>query len=90
MFNKLVVDDDNNIRRLLTAVLTEAGYNIFPAEDGIKALEVMDRNYIDLAVVDIMMPRMNGYEFTQLLREQNNECLSFFETLPTRASESCS
>ena len=73
MFNILVVDDDNNIRRLLTAVLAEAGYNIFPAEDGIKALEVMDRNYIDLAVVDIMMPRMNGYEFTQLLREQNNE-----------------
>ena len=90
MFNILVVDDDNNIRRLLTAVLTEAGYNFFPAEDGIKALEVMDRNYIDLALVDIMMPRMNGYEFTQLLREQNNECLSFFETLPTRASESCS
>ncbi len=73
MFNILVVDDDKNTRLLMTAVLENEGYTVFSAEDGVKALDVMDENHIDLVVLDIMMPNMDGYEFTQELRTANND-----------------
>jgi DNA-binding response OmpR family regulator len=72
MFHILVVDDDKNTRRLYQAVLETEGYQVFTAENGDKALDIMDREHIDLAVVDIMMPEMNGYEFTKVLRESDN------------------
>jgi DNA-binding response OmpR family regulator len=69
VFHILVIDDDKNTRRLFQAVLKNAGYQVYTAENGEAALEVMDREHIDLAVVDIMMPGMDGYEFTKVLRE---------------------
>ena len=72
MFHILVVDDDKNTRRLLQAVLESEGYQVFTAENGEFALEVMDKQHIDLVVLDIMMPKMDGYEFTSTLRECNN------------------
>ena len=72
MFRILVADDDKNTRRLLRAVLEEENYTVFTAENGKEALEVLDREHIDLAVVDIMMPQMDGYEFTSFLRENDN------------------
>lgn len=72
MFHILVVDDDKNTRRLLTAVLEAEKYNVFTAENGEDALNVMDTEHIDLAVLDIMMPKMDGYEFTETLRAGNN------------------
>ena len=72
MFNILVVDDDKNTRMFLSAVLESAGYNVYTACDGVDALGVMDKEHIDLVVLDIMMPRMDGYEFTRTLREANN------------------
>lgn len=75
MLNILVVDDDKNTRRLYKAVLENANYNVFTAENGEGAFEVMDREHIDLIVLDIMMPRMDGYEFTKIVRDSQ-------ETLP--------
>jgi DNA-binding response OmpR family regulator len=72
MFQLLVIDDDKNTRRLFQAVLENAGYRVFLAENGNTALEVMEREHIDLVVVDIMMPGMDGYEFTKVLRDTNN------------------
>jgi DNA-binding response OmpR family regulator len=72
MFHILVVDDDKNTRRLFKAVLEKDGYKVYTAENGTAALEVMDQEHIDLAIVDIMMPQMDGYEFTKMLRETNN------------------
>lgn len=72
MVNILVVDDDKNTRRLLEAVLTAENYNVFTAVNGEDALEVMDREHIDLVVLDIMMPKMDGYELTKVLRKANN------------------
>ena len=72
MFNILVVDDDKNTRLFLKAVLEGAGYTVFSASNGIEALDVMDRAHIDLVVLDIMMPQMDGYEFTKTLRDSNN------------------
>lgn len=71
MFHILVVDDDKNTRLLLRAVLEGAGYNVTTANNGYDALSVMDKEHIDLAIVDVMMPRMDGYEFTKTLRESD-------------------
>ncbi len=68
MFHILVVDDDKNTRRLMRAVLESDGYTVTAAENGEEALEVLDREHIDLVVLDIMMPVMDGYEFTRTLR----------------------
>ena len=68
MFRILIADDDKNIRRLLSAVLKNAGYTTVTAENGAEALKVLDSEEIDLAVVDVMMPVMDGYELTQALR----------------------
>lgn len=72
MFRILVVDDDKNTRTLLKAVLEAENYTVHTAENGEDALAVMDVNHIDLVVLDIMMPKMDGYEFTRALRESNN------------------
>ncbi len=72
MLNILLVDDDKNIRKLYKAVLESDGYNVLTAQNGEEALDIMDRECVDLVVLDIMMPKMDGYEFTRTLREVNN------------------
>lgn len=72
MFNVLVVDDDKNTRSLMQAVLGK-DYNVFTAENGNAALAIMDEQYVDLVVVDIMMPGLDGYGFTSALRESDSE-----------------
>ena len=72
MFQIMVVDDDRNTRMLLKAVLEAENYSVYTAENGEDALAVMDLHHIDLVVLDIMMPKMDGYEFTKALRESNN------------------
>lgn len=72
MFQILVAEDDRNTRRLLQAVLENDGYQVVTAEDGESALEVLDRQHVDLVVLDVMMPKMDGYEFTKTLRACNN------------------
>jgi len=57
---------------LYRAVLEAANYTVFTAEDGEAALRLMDQHHIDLVVLDIMMPKMDGYEFTRTLREGNS------------------
>ncbi|MBQ7598385.1 MAG: response regulator transcription factor [Clostridia bacterium] len=73
MFHILVADDDKNTRRLLTAVLESENYSVSTAENGEEALAVLDKTHVDLIVLDIMMPKMDGYELTSLLRQTNND-----------------
>ncbi len=72
MFRILVADDDKHTRMLMEAILKEENYTVFTAENGEDALSVIDKEHIDLVVLDIMMPKMDGYEFTKILRENNN------------------
>lgn len=72
MFNILVVDDDRHTRLLLSAVLGNAGYNVTTACNGIEALEALDKIHTDLVVLDVMMPKMDGYEFTKTVRDGNS------------------
>jgi len=68
----LVVDDDRHTRLLLQAVLEAENYKVFQAADGEEALELLDTEHIDLVVLDVMMPHMDGYAFTETLRAANN------------------
>ena len=72
MFQILVVDDDKNNRMLFKAVLEAENYSVLTAEDGVQALKVMDENHVDLVVLDVIMPNMDGYAFTRTLREGND------------------
>lgn len=71
MFQILVVDDDQNVRRYLGALLAEAGYCPHTVSSASEALAIMGNISVDLVVLDVMMPGMDGYEFTKLLRESN-------------------
>lgn len=73
MFQILVVEDDAHVRSLLETILTDAGYSCTTAVDGMDALLRMDEEHVDLAIVDVMMPRMGGNEFTRTLRETQCE-----------------
>ena len=68
MFNILVVEDDHNQNRLISAALRQNGYNAVPAFDGRQALELLDSEQIDLVITDIMMPVMDGYQLVDELR----------------------
>lgn len=72
MVHIMVVDDDKNTRLYLRGVLEGAGYIVSTAENGVNALTLMDKECIDLVVLDVMMPQMDGYEFTRILRETQN------------------
>lgn len=72
MFHILVVDDDKNTRMYFEAVLKNNNYTVTAAKNGEEALNVMDKEHIDLVVLDIMMPKMDGYEFTKVLRKCDN------------------
>jgi DNA-binding response OmpR family regulator len=68
MVKILVVEDDANTRKLMCAVLRRSGFEPLQAGDGLQALDVMEREHVDLVVLDLMMPNMDGYELTRHLR----------------------
>lgn len=69
MFNILVVEDDKNLRKLIITYLKKNSYNSFEATNGEEALDIIDKNYIDLIVSDVMMKEMDGFELTKNLRQ---------------------
>ena len=72
MFQILVVDDDKNTRTLMKLVLEADNYSVLTAGNGEEALAVMDSSHVDLVVLDVMMPGMDGYQLTRAMRESNN------------------
>ena len=68
MLRILVAEDDLNTRKLMCAVLKQNGFLPIPAENGLNALEIAASEHIDFAIIDIMMPEMDGYELTKELR----------------------
>ena len=73
MFHILVAEDNADMRELFCTVLSDSGYRCLPAADGLEALEIMDKEYVDLIVADIMMPGMDGYEFVKAIRAAKME-----------------
>ncbi len=69
MFNILIADDQPNIRRLYEYTLEKNGYRPFVAADGEEALKVLGEQHIDLVILDIMMPKLDGYGCLKAMRE---------------------
>lgn len=71
MFKILVVEDDRNLRKLVVTTLRKNDYETYEAINGVEALSIMEKEYIDLVISDIMMPEMDGIELTKDLRNSN-------------------
>ena len=69
MFSILVCEDDFAIKTMISTKLRQENYSVYTAQNGQEALNLMEKQQIDLVISDIMMPEMNGYEFVQTLRE---------------------
>ena len=72
MYNILVCDDDKEIVEAIDIYLTQEGYNILKAYDGMEALEVLEREKVHLLILDVMMPRLDGIRATLKIREKNS------------------
>ena len=68
----LIVDDEKEIRELLRLYIEKDGYSVIQAENGLEAIKQADSGQIDLAVIDIMMPELDGYQLIKALRERGN------------------
>ena len=89
MFQIMVVEDDRSTARLMQALLGHAGYQVVLAENGVKALEILDEQHIDLIVMDIMMPEMDGYTLTELLRKNGNNIPILMLTAKQLPADKC-
>lgn len=69
MFSILVCEDDFAIKTMISTKLKQENYTVYTAQNGQEALDLMEKQQIDLVISDIMMPEMDGYEFVQTLRE---------------------
>ncbi len=69
MFKILVLEDDRDLRELFCRTLTKNDYKPFEASNADAALDILDKEYIDLIISDVMMPGKNGFEFVKELRE---------------------
>ena len=80
MYNVLVVEDDVNILKLMSIRLTKSGFNVLSATNGKEGLEVLKKNDVDIAVVDIMMPVMDGFEMVEHMRAEGKSLPIIFVT----------
>lgn len=69
MFKILIAEDDNKIRQLFSRVLMKNGYTVKGASNGKEALDMIDKEYFDMMICDVMMPVMDGYELVRTLRD---------------------
>jgi DNA-binding response regulator len=69
MFSILVCEDDFAIKTMISTKLKQENYSVYTVQNGQEALNLMEKQQIDLVISDIMMPEMDGYEFVQTLRE---------------------
>jgi len=73
MLNILLVEDDKNINKLMQALLEQANFNSIPAYSSEEALDILDKLTIDLIVLDVMLPGMDGFEFAKVIRDHKME-----------------
>ena len=76
----MVAEDDTNTRKLMCTVLKQNGYEPVPAVDGIDALDILDRQHVDLILLDVMMPRMDGFEMVRRIRQTDKHTPVLFLT----------
>lgn len=70
--NILIVEDEKEIREGVSEYLAEVGYSVISAEDGMQAIELFKNNKIDLVILDIMLPKANGFVVLNKIRQESN------------------
>ena len=70
--NILIVEDEVDIREGVSEYLSEVGYNVISAEDGMQAIEIFNKNKFDLVILDIMLPKANGFVVLNKIRQESN------------------
>ena len=80
MVKILVVEDEKDLNRFVSLYLKNVGFFVVSAENGVKALDEMERNKFDLILTDIMMPEMNGFEFSEIVRTSDKNIPIIFMT----------
>ncbi len=68
----LCADDEKEIRDVFRLYLEQSGYNVLEAENGMQALDILKKEQVDLVLLDIMMPGIDGYRTLKIIREDNN------------------
>ena len=89
MFVVMVVEDDPHARKLICTVLERGGYSALPACDGQEALDLLDCKHVDLMIVDLMMPRMGGYELVKTLRDAGYDLPILIATAREALEDKC-
>lgn len=90
MYNILVCDDDKEIVEAIEIYLSQEGYKVLKAYDGEEALKLLDKHKVDLLIIDVMMPRLDGIRATLKIREKQNMpiiILSANQRMPIRSSD---
>jgi len=73
LFRVLIAEDDDKARKLLERAMYDGGYEPLLARDGAEALEILDRKYVDVILLDLMMPKVDGFSLIDQLRRVNSE-----------------
>ena len=89
MFRLLVVEDDESTVKLMKALLTREGYGVICAQDGLDAFNALEKYQVDLIILDIMMPNMDGYEFVEALRSCRDNTPILMVTAKQLPEERC-
>lgn len=89
MFQILIVEDDKNTAKLMKTILENDGYTTLSAQNGLEAFEVLENQRVDLILLDVMMPVMDGYTFTEELRAVNDYTPILMVTAKSLPEEKC-
>ena len=89
MFQILVVEDDLSTADYLKLILTKSGYDVHVTHNGVDALAFTDKHFIDLIILDVMMPEMDGFEFTRCLRSCEDTTPILMLTAKHMAEDKC-
>lgn len=89
MASILVVEDDKNTNKLMGILLEHAGYTVYSAFNGLQAFDILENTNVDLILLDVMLPQMDGFEFTNILRENNDNVPILMVTAKHLPEEMC-
>jgi two-component system response regulator VanR len=83
----LVVEDNPDYRELLQNFLESAGYSVAIAEDGVEALVITKKQVFDLILLDIMLPKIDGYRVCEVIRKESNVPIIMLTALDSEAHQ---
>ncbi len=87
MFRILVVEDDTDIQELLDNHLSGSGYEVVLANDGVEAISLFSQGEFDLVLLDIMLPKIDGYGVCEFIRKQSNVPIVMLTALDSEADQ---